>query len=78
MVTALDEAIGNLTTTFKELGLYENSVIWFSSDNGGPLPGANNFPLRGGKFTNWEGGTRVRSFIHSPNLLPKASAGVQY
>ena len=32
MVTALDEAIGNLTTTFKELGLYNNSLIWFSSD----------------------------------------------
>ena len=25
---------------------YENSLIWFSSDNGGPVPAANNFPLR--------------------------------
>ena len=44
MVTALDDAVGNLTTTFKETGLYDNSLIWFSSDNGGPLPTANNFP----------------------------------
>jgi|EP01047_Picozoa_sp_COSAG01_P041775 arylsulfatase B len=33
MVTALDEAVGNLTATFKETGLYTNSLIWFSSDN---------------------------------------------
>eukprot|EP01047_Picozoa_sp_COSAG01_P039217 COSAG01_NODE_3226_length_6384_cov_10.417979_11_plen_173_part_00 len=46
MVTALDEAVGNLTATFKETGLYNNSLIWFSSDNGGPLGAANNFPLR--------------------------------
>lgn len=33
MVTALDEAVGNLTATFKDTGLYDNSLIWFSSDN---------------------------------------------
>ena len=44
MVTALDDAVGNLTATFRETGLYNNSLIWFSSDNGGPLPTANNFP----------------------------------
>ena len=32
----------------------------------------------GGKFTNWEGGTRVRSFVHSPNLLPASSRGTAY
>jgi len=36
--------------------------------------------MRGGKFTDWEGGTRVRAFVHSPNasLLPVARAGTQY
>eukprot|EP00040_Diaphanoeca_grandis_P027757 m.158827 g.158827 ORF g.158827 m.158827 type:complete len:637 (+) comp31110_c0_seq1:223-2133(+) len=76
MVSALDEALGNLTSTFKQLGLYENSFMIFFSDNGGPLGSANNYPLRGGKFTNWEGGTRVRSFVHSP-LLPQSRRGVQ-
>lgn len=32
MVTALDDAVGNLTATFKLTGLYDNSLIWFSSD----------------------------------------------
>lgn len=47
MVSALDEAVGNITRTMKTLG-FTNTVIWFTSDNGGPLPTANNFPLRGG------------------------------
>ena len=45
-MAALDQAVGNITATFDETGLYANSLIWFSSDNGGPLPTANNFPLR--------------------------------
>jgi hypothetical protein len=40
----------------------------FSADNGGPIyrwgdPGANNFPLKGGKASNWEGGIRVNAFV---------------
>lgn len=36
-----------------QVGMWENTFIWFTSDNGGPLPTANNYPLRGGKFTDW-------------------------
>jgi len=80
MVTALDEAIGNVTIAMKAAGLWENTFIWFTSDNGGPLPVSNNFPMRGGKFTNWEGGTRVRSFVHSanPSILPPARHGTLF
>eukprot|EP00037_Helgoeca_nana_P023402 m.242615 g.242615 ORF g.242615 m.242615 type:complete len:706 (+) comp26340_c0_seq1:1750-3867(+) len=71
MVTALDEAVGNVSATLVATGLADNTIVWMSSDNGGPLPTANNFPLRGGKFTLWEGGTKVRSFIWAaPTLLP--------
>ena len=36
MVTAMDDAVGNITQTLKDTGLYENSIILWFSDNGGP------------------------------------------
>ena len=82
MVTALDDAVGAIIDSLKESELYENSVIVFLSDNGGPggnWPptigsyimeyGASNWPLRGSKLTLFEGGTRTVSFIHSPKYF---------
>lgn len=54
MVTAIDAAIGRVVALLKEKGMYDNTLIAFSSDNGGPIAGgANNVPLKGGKFANW-------------------------
>merc|ERR1712023_132387 len=66
MVSAMDEGIGNVTSALQAKGMLDNSVIVFSTDNGGPVPdtpggdyaGASNYPLRGGKHSIWEGGTR--------------------
>ena len=68
MVTALDDLVGNLTAKLIETGLYDNTVIVFSSDNGGAFRLGNNSPLKGWKGQIYEGGTRVPAFIHSPLL----------
>lgn len=59
MVTALDDTVGNITTALKENpAIWDNTLLIFHSDNGGDTHG-NNFPLRAGKFTLWQGGLNV-------------------
>ena len=65
MVSAMDEIFGTIIKTLEENEMLENSVIIFSSDNGGNSGsgGASNFPLNGNK------GTFL--FIHSQSLLAR-------
>ena len=74
MVTAMDNSVGKIVDALKTNGLYENTIIVYSSDNGGPASMANNLPLRGAKFGVFEGSFRVPAFVHSP-LLPPAVVG---
>jgi len=79
MVNYLDRVVGNITTEMKEMGMWENTLLVFASDNGGPIQGgqgANNSPLRGGKLTEWEGGIRVSSFL-SGGFLPQSARGTK-
>jgi arylsulfatase A-like enzyme len=62
MVTALDLAVANVTRSLQAAGLYEDTVLVFVTDNGGVEFG-NNYPLRGQKVLNWEGGIRGVGFV---------------
>ncbi len=72
MLATVDEAIGQITTTLEETGLRRNTLIIFSSDNGGPGPDrvSRNTPLRAGKGTVYEGGIRACAFATWPGHIP--------
>lgn len=72
MTAAVDEAIGQIVAALEQAGLRENTLIVFSSDNGGPNPGAlsTNGNLRAGKGTIYEGGVRVCAFANWPGHIP--------
>ncbi|XP_037511383.2 arylsulfatase B [Rhipicephalus sanguineus] len=73
MVDSLDVAVGRTFRALAEAGMLEESVVIFSSDNGGASEGpltsrGFNWPLRGAKSSPWEGGNKVAAFVWSPLL----------
>ena len=71
ILTAMDYSIARIVASLKNKGsdFWENTIIIFASDNGGwPIPDGHgsNYPLRGAKFTYFEGGIRVPAFVYSP------------
>eukprot|EP00730_Choanoeca_flexa_P004719 TRINITY_DN11782_c0_g1_i1.p1 TRINITY_DN11782_c0_g1~~TRINITY_DN11782_c0_g1_i1.p1 ORF type:complete len:519 (+),score=67.23 TRINITY_DN11782_c0_g1_i1:149-1558(+) len=79
MMTGIDQSLANITQVLKQRGMWNDTLLIFASDNGGPsLVGgpsyANNFPLRGGKGNDFEGGVRTASFV-SGGLVPPAMRG---
>eukprot|EP00928_Gymnodinium_smaydae_P091825 TRINITY_DN75573_c0_g1_i1.p1 TRINITY_DN75573_c0_g1~~TRINITY_DN75573_c0_g1_i1.p1 ORF type:complete len:393 (-),score=29.47 TRINITY_DN75573_c0_g1_i1:293-1372(-) len=82
MTNYLDDVMGKIANKLRVKGMWENTLIVVSSDNGGPtynLPtigsgAANNRPLRGGKMSDWEGGVRVNAFV-SGGYIPAEKRG---
>ena len=76
MIRALDRSVGEVLDTLEAEGLAGNTIVIFSSDNGGPgyigLPDIND-PYRGWKLTLFEGGIRVPLFMRWPGQIPAGS-----
>ncbi len=71
----LDHGIGQVMTALKESGQYDQTLIIFSSDNGGLLPDqANNGPYRDGKQSVYEGGLRVPTCVTWPGVISPGSS----
>ncbi|KAH9492435.1 hypothetical protein Btru_051104 [Bulinus truncatus] len=82
MVSSLDDAVGEIYDALRNSGLLSNSIIVFTTDNGGAANGydnnaASNYPLRGVKATLWEGGMRGVGLIHSPLLQKQGDVSQQ-
>jgi arylsulfatase A len=83
MLKNLDDNVGRLLAHLKERGLDKNTIVIFTSDNGGfigadkkkgsDVPVTNNAPLRSGKASLYEGGIRVPLMIRWPGVTPARS-----
>jgi arylsulfatase A-like enzyme len=65
MVQAMDKNVAAILAELDQLGLRDNTIVVFTSDNGATRDGSN-LPFRGGKHTLFEGGTRLPTVIHWP------------
>ena len=85
MVNNVDAHIGRVVAALKDRGMWENTLLVVSADNGGPIfgqaagcalcdgsAGANNYPLRGGKHSNGQGGVRANCVVSGGALPPAA------
>jgi arylsulfatase A-like enzyme len=72
LVEQMDDAVGEVLNSLRELGLDKNTIVIFTSDNGGVAAGdafaTSNLPLRAGKGNQFEGGIREPYFIKVPGM----------
>jgi arylsulfatase A-like enzyme len=79
MLAAMDEAIGQIVDVLDRNGLRDNTLVVFSSDNGGPAPGTvtDNTPFRAQKGTLYEGGVRAAACVSWPGRVKPGGSVVQ-
>lgn len=84
MIESMDDAVGTLLGTLDRLGIADNTIIVFASDNGGNMynevdgtTATSNAPLRGGKATMYEGGVRGPAIVAFPGKIEADSTSKQ-
>jgi arylsulfatase A-like enzyme len=80
MIESMDDAVGTLLDTLDRLGIADNTIIIFASDNGGNMynlvdggTATSNAPLRGGKANMYEGGVRGPAIVVQPGKIEPGS-----
>jgi arylsulfatase A-like enzyme len=73
MIDSLDQSVGRIRAELKKLGIADRTIVVFASDNGGRVPTTSNLPLRVGKGSCYEGGTRVPLIIDWPGVTKAGS-----
>ena len=72
MMETMDDAVGIVLKALEEAGVSDNTIVIFTSDNGGVSSGdafaTSNLPYRGGKGRQWEGGIREPYYIKAPGV----------
>jgi arylsulfatase A-like enzyme len=82
MLSAVDDAVGLVMRTLREARVAENTLVFFSADNGAtrearaglnqqPAKGGSNLPFRGNKFSAFDGGMHVPMIMNWPTVIPK-------
>ncbi len=71
-ITGLDRAVGKLRKELRALGIQNDTIFWYCSDNGG-LPGVGSTGGRGNKGNVYEGGLRVPAILEWPARIVKPS-----
>ncbi len=67
-ITAMDRAVGRLRARLRELKIADDTLVWFTSDNGATTPGSSG-PFKAKKGTLWEGGVRVPGILEWPRMF---------
>ncbi|MBI9017064.1 MAG: sulfatase-like hydrolase/transferase [Phycisphaerae bacterium] len=71
MIESIDDGVGMIMAKLEKLGIADNTIVIFTSDNGGESNVTSNSPLQKGKSCLYEGGIRIPMIAHWPGKVPE-------